>query len=492
MDLDIGYRFDSYNELKDYLNKFCEATNTKYWKRDARTIGASRSSGNLKEVNPDLVYYELKFTCIYGGIEFKSRAHHRRKSSPLKSNGCPSYLRFKVSEDGESLQLVAMNFKHNHELTVPEKRVLPIGGRKRVLLGNDFEIKSKRLQDLTALDNVELEQEGEDSSNDLLQMLQDPKCEGIFESKTEGLTAENYLFKGLVVPVLTPFHDDAKQSLNLDIIPTYANFLKDNGVDGVLVNGPIGEGMSMTVDERKLVTEAWVDAVAEIKQHIIVHVGGAPLPDVLELAKHSDNIGVNCIMCLPDLFFKPQSVEELITYIKLVSDAAPHTPLLYQHIPQKTNVNIHMGHFLQEVSDKVPMLAGIEFSSSALDEGYAALKADDGKFAVFLGVDKLMAGAFMLGFNSGIFSTLNMWPTFGQNICHLIEQKKAEEAIQVQDQLNTIVDSVSKFGNWISVLKILMKYSTPVNVGIPRKPLTPLTEDQEKELELELTKNNFC
>lgn len=29
--------------------------------------------------------------------------------------GCPAYLRFRVSEDGTTLMLVAMNLKHNHE-----------------------------------------------------------------------------------------------------------------------------------------------------------------------------------------------------------------------------------------------------------------------------------------------------------------------------------------------------------------------------------------
>lgn len=39
----------------------------------------------------------------------------------------------------------------------------------------------------------------------------------------------------------------------------------------------------MSISERKLVAEAWSDAVKTTKQHLMVQVGGAPLPDVLEL-----------------------------------------------------------------------------------------------------------------------------------------------------------------------------------------------------------------
>lgn len=49
------------------------------------------------------------------------------------------------------------------------------------------------------------------------------------------------------------------------------------------VNGTNGEGMTMSVTERKLVAEAWIKAVEETKQHLMVQVGGAPLPDVIEL-----------------------------------------------------------------------------------------------------------------------------------------------------------------------------------------------------------------
>jgi N-acetylneuraminate lyase len=48
----------------------------------------------------------------------------------------------------------------------------------------------------------------------------------------------------------------------------------------ISVNGTSGEGVSMTVDERKATTEAWAAAVKETKQILMVHVGGACLKDV--------------------------------------------------------------------------------------------------------------------------------------------------------------------------------------------------------------------
>lgn len=58
----------------------------------------------------------------------------------------------------------------------------------------------------------------------------------------------------------------------------------------ITVNGTSGEGMSMNVKERKLVTEAWVKAVETTNQHLMVQVGGAPLPDVIELVSFKNNM----------------------------------------------------------------------------------------------------------------------------------------------------------------------------------------------------------
>jgi len=46
----------------------------------------------------------------------------------------------------------------------------------------------------------------------------------------------------------------------------------------------------MSVAERKLITEIWVKTVKETKQHLMIQVGGAPLPDVIELVGVITNI----------------------------------------------------------------------------------------------------------------------------------------------------------------------------------------------------------
>lgn len=97
--------------------------------------------------------------------------------------------------------------------------------------------------------------------------------------------------------------------------------------------------MSMTVAERKAVVEEWVKAVKVTKQHLMVQVAGCPLPDALDLARHAESVGVDSILSLPELYFKPTTPLAVVNYLKHIGDAAPKTPLLYYHIPGWTTVD---------------------------------------------------------------------------------------------------------------------------------------------------------
>ena len=57
--------------------------------------------------------------------------------------------------------------------------------------------------------------------------------------------------EGLIAAPFTPFHNDG--SLHLELIPAYYKMLLSNGVRGAFICGSTGEGVSLTIPEKKLV-----------------------------------------------------------------------------------------------------------------------------------------------------------------------------------------------------------------------------------------------
>ncbi|KAM0736754.1 N-acetylneuraminate lyase [Formica fusca] len=295
----------------------------------------------------------------------------------------------------------------------------------------------------------------------------------------------SYTYRGLIVPVLTPFKNDG--SLNLDIIPQYATYLAKKGINGILVNGTSGEGTSMSVTERKFIAEAWVKATKSTKQHLMIQIGGAPLPDVIELAKHADSLRVDSILCLPELYFKPTTPQQLIEYLERIGKAAPNTPLLYYHIPMLTNVNIHMGQFLESIDDKIPSFVGIKFTSANLEEGAQALCANNKKYVIFLGNDQLVNAACALGMDSFIMTSINMFPELVLDILAASKNGDMLRAKNLQEKLSSIVLVITKHGNWVQTMKTAMNLLTEINVGLPRAPLTSITPDAVATMITDLT-----
>ncbi|KAL1452786.1 hypothetical protein WDU94_006981 [Cyamophila willieti] len=173
-------------------------------------------------------------------------------------------------------------------------------------------------------------------------------------------------FEGLMAPVFTAFTE--KNELNVDIVPAYAAHLASNGVKSILVNGTTGEGIQMTTAERKSNLEAWMAVSAKYAFTVMVQVGGTAFVEVLELAKHAARLNVHALLCLPELFFYPQSDSQLVQYLADVSRGAPNTPLFYYHIPMFTRITFDMEVFARKCLDEIPTFSGVKFTHNNLDE----------------------------------------------------------------------------------------------------------------------------
>ncbi|XP_050354488.1 N-acetylneuraminate lyase-like [Nymphalis io] len=291
--------------------------------------------------------------------------------------------------------------------------------------------------------------------------------------------------RGLVPPVFTPLNDD--YTINFQAIEPYAKYLADNGIKAVLVGGTTGEHMSLSVTDRKKIIDVWVKAGKLTHGlHLMVQVGGAPLADVLNLASYCSDIGVDSLLTLPELYFKPQSVPELVSYVELVAKAAPNLPILYYHIPSMSKVEVNMPNFVTEATQRIPNFKGIKFTSNDLSEGAQVLRALKKDQAVFLGADTLLAPAALLGIQSGIGTTFNLFPRLAQDILAAVEKADLVKARALQEKLSIAVEAHTVEGAWVPIMKAGMEIVTGIKVGPPALPQRSISEDAKKRIATKL------
>jgi len=258
-------------------------------------------------------------------------------------------------------------------------------------------------------------------------------------------------FKGLMCPVFTPFADDKKRTINYDIIEKYAQYLKQKGVTAVLVNSTVGEGTTLRVEERKRIVEEWFKATRKHQLLCVVQIGGTSIADVYELAEHAEKLGVDAVITLPDLFFKPSCEEDLVHYLKDVAQYCPTRPLLYCHIPMYTKVWLSMTRFVDLAEREIPNFVGLQYVHHDLDEGIATLK--QGRTIIF-GMGTLMLGALVHGFEAFCITTLNMHPEMVVEIYENFRNNKLREAQTAQTKLyQRIYEIVKRGADWTLFMK---------------------------------------
>ncbi|KAL1140189.1 hypothetical protein AAG570_000121 [Ranatra chinensis] len=205
----------------------------------------------------------------------------------------------------------------------------------------------------------------------------------------------------------------------------------------------------MTVDERKSVLECWVNSAHRLT--IMAQIGGDCLTNVCSMARHAGALDAGAILCLPDLFFRPTTVRQLVDYLQVVSQSAPRTPLFYYHIPSFTGVNLDMEEFLKLGRKEISTLAGIKYTHTDLEHAVRCLNVDSESCNVFLGADQILAGACIYGFDSAIATTLNIFPSLLQDIMESMvgnmESGDITIARQCQELLNNRIRDITNFGN---------------------------------------------
>jgi len=73
MTMEIGADFWSFAELESAILDYQQENYVRLYRRDSRTIAASRNRASKREYNDRIVYAEIKYACVHGGKTFFSQ-----------------------------------------------------------------------------------------------------------------------------------------------------------------------------------------------------------------------------------------------------------------------------------------------------------------------------------------------------------------------------------------------------------------------------------
>ncbi len=291
---------------------------------------------------------------------------------------------------------------------------------------------------------------------------------------------------GIIAATFTPFDDQGE--LNLDLIPKLTDHLISNGVSGIYICGSTGEGPSLTIAERKAVTEAYLRS-AKGRLRTVVHVGHTCLQDAMGLGQHAEKFGATAISAIAPYYFKPEDSQTLVAFLKEVAESASSLPFYYYHMPGLTGLAIDPVEFLERGENAIPNLRGMKFTDADLSKFSACQAMSDGRFDLVFGRDEMLFPSLAAGARGAVGSTYNLAPALYRGIVRAFEDGDWENARQLQRKSVAMIRAILRFGGEAAI-KYPMK-RLGLDCGPRRLPMTQLSSDQERAIDLALDELGF-
>ena len=296
---------------------------------------------------------------------------------------------------------------------------------------------------------------------------------------------------GLISATYTPFQPESGE-LNLDMIGPMTEFMFLSGSSGLYVCGSTGEGESLTVEERKLVAEAYVSATKG-RAPVIIQVGHNSISSARDLAAHAAEIGADAISTLPPTYFKPRDPAALIDYLAKVTEAAPDLPYYYYHIPALTGVGFDMVEVLELAAERMPSFNGVKFSHLDLSEMMACQEFENGRYDIPFGSDEMMLGALACGAKAAVGSCYGFAAPLWLKIIAAHEAGAREEAHQWMRKAARLVRLIATTpGPFQASVKQVIWPLHGFDPGPLRIPQPALTQSQIDQARLKLDQTGFA
>jgi len=281
-------------------------------------------------------------------------------------------------------------------------------------------------------------------------------------------------FQGLFPALLTPFSKNGETVL-YDRACALADRLAKQGVAGLFPAGTTGEGMLMTLDERKTLLEEIVKAVGK-KVKVIAHTGCLDTASTIELTRHAMKIGAAAAGIVTPGFYGYDE-DALFRHYKLVAGAVKGFPVFLYNIPGCAK-NALSPQFVLRVAHSIDNVIGLKDSAGVIQNLSLVIDGAPKGFTVLNGVDEYTYQAMLTGANGSVTSTANVVPELFLKVHRAVWAGDLKTARAAQTKLDTAC-SLFQYGKMVAYYKEGLRLRG-FDAGCVRPPQRELTAAEKK------------
>lgn len=211
------------------------------------------------------------------------------------------------------------------------------------------------------------------------------------------------LWHGVYPAATTQFTADL--ALDLPACRRTVTALVDDGIDGLVLLGTVGENNSLRPEEKRTALVAAVEAVGG-RVPLVAGVSELTTDRAAEYARDAEKIGVNALMVLPAMVYVP-TPDELHAHFKAVAEATSLPIMLYNN-PPAYRVSIEL-ETLERLA-KIPNIVALKESSPDPRRFTDIINGFGDRYVLLAGLDDVALEALLLGASGWVSGLTSAFP----------------------------------------------------------------------------------
>jgi 4-hydroxy-tetrahydrodipicolinate synthase len=281
-----------------------------------------------------------------------------------------------------------------------------------------------------------------------------------------------------VMPAITTCFDEHLE-VDHGFIARHCQWLLDNGCVGIVPLGSLGEGATLSFDEKVRVIKTCVKAVNR-RAPVVASISALTTSRAVELAKEAADAGCDALMVLPPYVYQGDW-REMKTHVAAVFRATPLACMLYNN-PVAYGTDF-LPQQIQELAAEFPNLESVKESSMDARR-VAAIRALVGdRLEVFVGVDDAILEGIGVGAKGWIAGLANAMPRESVELFNAAVNCDHERAFELYRWFLPLLrmDTVPEFVQLIKLVQAEVGMGNP-RVRPPRLELAGSKLEQTKKI----------
>ncbi len=256
-------------------------------------------------------------------------------------------------------------------------------------------------------------------------------------------------WQGVMPAITTGFKPDL--SVDHEFVTKHVTWLVDNGCTGIVTPGSLGEGNTLTFEERSAVWATVVKAVGE-RVPVVAAISALSTAEAVEQAKTAANKGCRGLMVLPPYVYQGDW-REMKAHVAACFQATNLSCMLYNN-PVAYGTDF-IPEQIQELAHEFENFQAVKESSADVRR-VTAIKALIGdRLDLFVGVDDAIVEAIPVGAVGWVAGLVNAFPKESVDLFNYTMQGEMEKALPVYHWFLPLLrlDTVPKFVQLIKLVQ---------------------------------------